>query len=502
VHVAVVAALALQAQHNGWLYSTPGAGIGHWTAAWGLGHLWVTAAGSYGLPVLFWPLALAAGGSLPSALPALVVGQVLIGGAILVLATYGIAARIGGRLFGYVSALAWIVAPLLTLGFFYADERTFLGVPFSDYRGFVHDVVLPDALGLTVSASFLSLVSLAVAAWLLVRHLDTGDWNDLLLGGLVAGFAVGIEPTNALFLPAPVVGLAVARRWREVLGFALALLPALGTIALWRWTGFGHVPAPEGVPFTWEELRINSIHLRGAGWSLLLVLWVAVAGAFALVRKAPAKGALVAAWFAAFFVVNSGSLSRGSVLDGSLFRLIEPAYPALVLLAAAVLLLVPTWGRRRPEPRPTRARPRLTWGLAAAVVFLAVYPAALVAFASPAPRDRVVVQEARSESVPVSKTFDLRVERHGGRATLSWQAPPAGATTLSYRVYRSPGYGCAYRDRGAGDCRLRMAGAATVRGTTWTDPKRGRFWYRVAAIGDYRAGRPGGDLLLISPATR
>jgi hypothetical protein len=395
-----------------------------------------------------------------------------------------------------------VVAPLLSLGFFYPGERVFQGIPYHDYRGFAHDTVVPNALGLTAAATYASLVALALAAWLLVRCLDSGDWNDLLLSGLVTGFAVGLEPRNVLFLLAPLLALGVARRWRQGLGFLAALLPAFGTLALWRWTGLGHVGGFGGLPFSWEDFRIVRIHLRGAGWSLLLVEWIAVAGIFAIVRKAPAKGVLVAAWFVGFFVLNSGSLARGGVRDGSLFRLLEPGYPAFVLLGAAVLLLVPPWGRRRAVAAPREQRPRLTRGLAVATIGLAVYPLAIVALASPTPVDRVVVQQLRDQSVPLSDEFALRVERRGGRAILSWQEPPAADVTFSYRVYRSPGRGCDHERRGGQDCLLRMAGVALVRTTTWVDPEPGRFWYRVAAVADYRSEGIGGDLLLISPAAR
>jgi hypothetical protein len=488
-HFAVVAVLALSATHNGWLFSTGGAGTNDWTAAWALGHLWVPAAGEYGLPVLQWPLGLGFDGSLPAALPVLVVTQVAIGGALLVLGLYGIGARIGGRLFGYVAALGWVLAPLLSLAFFYSDDREFLGIPYSDYRGLVYDAVLPNALGLTSFPGFVSLVALVGAAWLLVRCLDTGDWNDLILSGLLTGFAVGIEPTNALFVPAPLLALAVARRWRQISGFLVALLPALATLALWRWTGQGHVSF-ERVPFRWADFETNLTFFRGSGWSLLFVIWLAVAGAFALVRKAPAKGALVAAWFAAFFVLNNGSLVRGAVLDTSMYRLIQPGYPAFVLLAAGVLFLVPGWGRGGSEPRRVERAPRVTPALAAATIALAVYPPAMVALAGPAPRDRVV--DARGQSVPVSPELELRVEQRDGGAALRWTRPPVDDVALSYRVYRSAGAGCAYENRGADHCLLRMANVATVRGTSWTDPRPGDFSYRVAAVAD-------GDLFLISP---
>jgi hypothetical protein len=499
----VVAAFAARARHNGWLYSTPGPAMHDWTASWALGHLWApSAADSYGVAALEWPLALAFGGSLPAGLPVVVVVQAAIGGAAILLATYGIASRIAGRIFGYTAAIGWIVAPILALGFFYSGRRVFQFIPYDDYRGLVRDVAVPNALGLTHGAAFLSLVALVVAAWLVVRALDTGDWNEVLLGGLVAGFAVALAPGNVAFLPAPVLALAVARRWRLALAFVLALLPAFATLALWRWTALGHVGGFDGFAFTRQDFWINRNHFRGAGWSLLLVEWIAVAGSFGLIRKAPAKGVLVAAWFAGFFIAKSGSIPRGRVLDASIYRLLEPAYPAFVLLAAGTLLLIPGWGRRRIVARVPERRPRLTRGLAAAVVVLGVYPLALVALAGPTPRGRVVVNQAQDVSVPVTDAFDLQVARSDGRATLNWQEPPADGVALSYQVYRGPGPGCDRPSDGGGDCLLRMAGAGLVRSTTWTDPDPGRFWYRVAAVADYREDGKTGDLLLISPAER
>jgi hypothetical protein len=378
----VVTAIGLTAARDGWVFAPVDSEVRAWAAAWALGHLDIPSASvSYGAPVLLWPFGIAFGESVSGALPLLVVLQVAVGGPVVLLAVYGIASRIGGRLLGYAAALAWVVAPLLALGFFYADQRTFQGIPYDDFRGLVHDTLLPGALGLTVGPGYPSLVAIVVAAWLVVRSLDRGAWNDVLLAGLLAGFAVGLRPLNALFLAAPLLALAVARRPRHALGLAAALLPAAGTLALWRWAGQGHLGL-EGLAFTREEFWVNRVHFRGAGWSYLLVAWIAVAGSFAVVRKAPAKGLLVAAWFTGFFVLGSGSLARGRVIDGSLFRLLEPGYPAFVLLSAALLLLVPPWGRRVRATIPPEQGPRATPGLVAAAVALALYPFAIVALAA------------------------------------------------------------------------------------------------------------------------
>ena len=366
----VVASVALTAERTGWRF---GADAPEWAAARALGSLDVSVVSGHGAPVLLWPFALA------DALPVAVVLQVAVGGPLVLLALHGIGSRIGGPLLGYASALGWVVAPLLTLGFFYSGERTFQGIPYEDFRGLVHDTVLPSALGLAVGPGFPSLVAVAGAAWLVVRSLDTGDWNDVLLAGLVAGFAIAVRPLNAVFLPAPLLALLAARRWRQALAFAAALLPAVATLALWRW--LAPLPLLGDFDFRRYDFWANRVHFRGAGWSLLLVAWIAVAGGFAVVRKAPEKGLLVSAWFAAFFVLAAGSLDRGGVLDGSLLRQIEPGYPAFVLLAATLLLLVPPLGRRRSAPSAPELGPRPAPTLLAVGVALAVYPLALVALA-------------------------------------------------------------------------------------------------------------------------
>ena len=55
---------------------------------------------------------------------------------------------------------------------------------------------------------------------------------DAVAAGLVVGFAVGVKPSNGLFLAAPVAAALLARNLRPLLPFGLALLPALLTLAL------------------------------------------------------------------------------------------------------------------------------------------------------------------------------------------------------------------------------------------------------------------------------
>jgi hypothetical protein len=514
LQLAVVAAVALRADHNGWLYYTGGDGTHYWTASWALAHRWIpTAVASYGLPVLLWPLAYLVGDSLPAVLPPIVLVQVLVGGPLVVLALYGIASRIAGRLLGYVAAVGWAVAPLVTLGYFQGG-----------FRGDIRNLVVPNALGLTNLADFPSLVVLTLAAWLLVRSFDTGAWSDVLLSSLLTGFALGIKPANAVFLPAPVLALAVARRWRHGAAFVLALLPAVATLTLWKWIGFGYVPGLsrvqaksalgatpslplaagglDALPFSWHTFTNNLVELREVGWSVLLLEWIVVAGSFALIRKAPAKGTLVAVWFLGYVFLKGSAAGRSDVYQTTFFRLIEPAFPALVLLAAGCLLLVPTWGRRRGRIAPEHRRPQPTRSLAVGVVALAVYPLVIVGVSSATPPGKVVFQQEANQSVPVSNEFHLRLTHRDGHSVLSWQAPPAGATRVSYRVWRTKKLVCHYQPSGGRDCLLRMPSRATTRATSWTDPQTGTWTYRVSAMANEHRDVVGGDFVLFSPVAR
>src|SRR5206468_1100381 len=75
-----------------------------------------------------------------------------------------------------------------------------------------------------------------------------GEWLDAALGGVAAGFAIGIKPANALFLAGPLLGFSVARRWREGGAFGIALAPEVLALALWKYRGLGHLPVITPAP--------------------------------------------------------------------------------------------------------------------------------------------------------------------------------------------------------------------------------------------------------------
>ena len=228
-----LAVFAVVATHNGWLYYQGGDQSYYWTDAhllsqWTLPVALVGYAWSY----LLIPVAFFAGSNVLSGLPVVIVLNALFLLPVALLCVYGIATRIAGRVFGYWAAALWIVIPYATIPMF--DQR---------YHEKYVDITLPQSLGLTVLADFPSTVVLLVTAWLLVRALDTRDWTDALLAGLVGGFAIGLKPSNALFFGAAVLCLLVATRWVQTAAFLAALVPGLFLLALWKQRGLGELPA-------------------------------------------------------------------------------------------------------------------------------------------------------------------------------------------------------------------------------------------------------------------
>src|ERR687887_1421569 len=225
-------AFVLVVRRNGWLFYQGGDETFFHTDGWVLsrGHIPESEIG-FGWSYVITPIVGIFGPSFISSLPALVLFQTLVLLPIAVCCVYGIAARIGGRLIGYFAALVWGLAP-------------FASIPLWDHRYHAKFVeqFLPQAFGMTGLGDFPSMVCVLVAAYFCVRALDTHDLLDAALGGLAAGFAIGIKPANALFLAGPFLAFAAARRIRQGGVFALTVLPPLLALALWKYKGLGHLP--------------------------------------------------------------------------------------------------------------------------------------------------------------------------------------------------------------------------------------------------------------------
>jgi hypothetical protein len=504
--------VALHAPHNGWLFYTGGDATSYWSHEWALGHglLPLTVLG-YGVPVFFsWVPRLFGPTQLTGNAPIMFV-QVLVLGPIALASLYGIAARLAGRLFALWASALWVVAPVLVIPLWRGDYH-------ERYAG----LFLPQALGIVNLGDYPSMVVVLAASYFVFRALDTGRGNDAVLAGLLMGLAVGIKPANALILPAPLLAFAVARRWREIPAYAVALLPALLTLAVWKARGLGHLPllsAPElreavgaSIPvlprvghylqFSQSQFHDNLAQVREFFWSKLLLEYLGVAGAVAAVRKAPAKGLYLIAWFAAIVVVKGGS-PVANVRDTSFFRLTMPGFPAYLLLAASAVLLVPGWGRHVRARRVASTAARPSRGLVLAAVLLAALPLAAVAAARPAPPDRLARNLNTGIESPISSALQLRTERIPDGVRLRWKTPDPNGATVFYVVFRTQtGDGCTYDPgHGAQECVLLMGSIGHTGIRFFEDtPPPGRYTYRVAISVAWTKEATNGDVILLSPA--
>jgi hypothetical protein len=98
--------------HNGRLFLQDASATYFYSTAWSFahGHLAPALVG-YGWPLVTAPVAGITGVNFLDGLPALVLLQVLVLQPIALLAVYGVASRIGGRVLGYLSAAVWACCP-------------------------------------------------------------------------------------------------------------------------------------------------------------------------------------------------------------------------------------------------------------------------------------------------------------------------------------------------------------------------------------------------------
>jgi hypothetical protein len=505
-----VLALALTVRHNGWLYYAGGDQLWHYSGAYLLaqGHLPPAFVG-YGWSVLLLPIAPIAGPNLVSALPAMVLVNTLVLLPVALLCVYGIAARIAGRLFGYWAVVLWIAIP-------------YLGVLFVEpgYHQKYTELTLPQVTGLTSVPDFPSVVALLVAGYFCLRALDSGSWYPAAAAGLATGYSIAIKPSNSIFLVAPLLVLLVLR-WRAVLPFGLALAPALLTLALWKYRGLGELAAtpPEPVRLagatdllhrihnagnlnSWDHLHQVILSLREHFWIARVIEWLPLAGMAALIARSRRGFALVGIWFVAYLLMK-GTYLPASVEDASFWRILMPAFPAYVLLAASVVLLVPGV-RARPDGGVVSigGRKPLVALVVAGAVFVAA-PLAVVAAVPPLHDDgRQAVRQGDS-LVPVSGTIRPRAIVEGDAVRLSWRPSTAGSTRLFYRILRSNGsdISCAATPAAASDdCRLFMDAPAATSSTSYVDrPGPGSWTYRIGVSANWLNDPRYGDVYVVSP---
>ncbi len=514
-----VLALALTVRHNGWIYYMGGDQLWHYTLAYLLvhGHLAPTYVG-VGWPTILAPIAAIAGPNLVSALPAIILFNTLVLLPVGLLCMYGIAERIGGRLFGYWTALLWIVVPYV--GSAYALRG---------YHQKWTELTLPQLTGLGAMSDFPSMIFVIVGAYLCLRSLDERHWIWSAAAGFAVGYAIAIKPSSSVFLVAPVLLYAAMRR-RSLLPFALGLLPCLVTLGIWKVRGEGTLPwrtteparrlaaGPGGIVHrylrtnSWTQLHNNLLQIREHLYSDRILEFLVIAGLIALIVRSRRAALFVGSWFFVFLLLK-GTYSNARVEDATFWRLLMPAYPAFVLLTAAVPLLVPGI-RLRPVPaRAVRASRRLVVAIAAAVVaVLALLPIGLVAAATkihgpkalggPAP----ISFEINSILVTQAAPLALRAAPapHGG-ILLQWNAAHPSGGAVFYSVFRNTGRSdvlCGPVRNAPDLCEIHADEIATTHSTAFRDrPGAGTWTYRVGITANWLNDTHFGDVYVFGPPT-
>lgn len=514
IQIGIGIAFALSVQHNGWLWYSGGDATEYWAEQWSVGHgLLPHTFLSFVLPVAFAWVPLLWGPTLLTGIPAIVVVQVMIGIPLTLVGVWAVADRVAGRLFAWWTTFLWIVSPLL-----------FVWGLRSDYRGqFEQYFLVPHWFGFTDMADFWSVAVALWSAWAVFRALDSRRLEHAALAGLFIGALIGLKPANSLFLPAALLGLVILQRWRQLLVAAVAAAPAIATLVLWKQKGIGQLPvlALDGpavreasgpnlvavsfsnhyLHFDWAHVATKLSQIGEVFWSVRLLEFLAIAGAFALVRRSPLKGTCVVLWFAAFCILK-GNSPLADVPETSYWRLTQPGLAAFVLLAAAIPLLVPGLGRRLSAVVPASpGRFRATPGLIVAVALLAVLPLVVVAIATPMSSPKVARNSDNTEA-PVSTALGFSAHPASGGVQLSWRSIPTGSVQARFAVYRSNlNDGCEVQSIGARECFFDMPTVTTTSSLSATDrPGPGRWWYRVSLIASQDRTAENGDLMLLSPA--
>ena len=245
------------------------------------------------------------------------------------LGAYRIAAAVGGLALGAWTLLVWVAAPWFLPVF-----------ALGSYDTTVRDRVLPLAVGLTAEPGFAAGVALLAA----VALLTVAGSSRAAAAGAAAAVGILLVPEAVVFLVPVAVALLVPWRLHELAAFVLAAVPALLVVSLWRRPEFGQLSL--------DALQTNFGGLREYFFSQRLIQWLPVAGAIALGRRSVTLALLVGGWFAAWVATAATRVGTGFE-DGEVVRVFLPALPALVLLAAALPLLVPTLATRLgPLARP------------------------------------------------------------------------------------------------------------------------------------------------------
>jgi hypothetical protein len=366
---------------------------------------------------------------------------------------------------------------------------------------------------------FPSTVGLLVAAYFCLRASEAASgWQSGVAAGLAAGYSIAIKPSNAIFLVAPALLLLATRR-RSLLTLAASLAPALLTLAIWKFRGLGALAAAPAEPIrlaagadslldriyapslnSWAHLHQVMLAFREHFWIARVLEWVPVAGVLALLVRSR-QGFLLAGAWCAVYVLAKGTYIPASVEDASFWRIMMPAYPPFVLLAAAIVLALPGL---RARPDATAAPRSFARALAAAVVLFAVLPLGAVA-AMPHLHDQGrLALHFENTLIPVSTALHVNESATAGTVRLTWRDGSAGTASSFYRIIRTPGLdrgiGCAGRRNNSSDnCVLYGDSIATTTGTAFVDrPGTGMWTYRIGIAANWLDDPTLGDVYVVS----
>ena len=287
----------------------------------------------HGWPALLAPIARSRARISFRRCPAIVLLNVLVLAPVAILCVYGIAKRIGGRLFGYWATLLWLAVP-------------FIGIKYTDhlYHQRYTELTLPQAFGLTAMADFPSMVAVLVAVYFCApRDRAARRWSTRSPPASPPATAIAIKPASCAFLGGLVLGFVYRRR---LVGAASPrcghgaraphartlevprprLPPALPIArAAARSPPASHQqlvafnPLHHYIKFDWHRLNLNLLAIKEHFWSLRVVEWLVIAGLIGLARRSLTAFLVVGGWFAAF-VVTKATYPHASIDDASIFR--------------------------------------------------------------------------------------------------------------------------------------------------------------------------------------
>lgn len=517
LQVALAVWFAFKTPHNGWIWYSGGDSTEYWTEQWSIAHLAIPQAViGPGLPIYYAWAPLVAGPTLLQGVTAIVLFQAIVLVPLALVLFWLVADRLFGRVYAWACALLWIAGPFLLIHGFVARYRP----------AFEQQFLVPHWFGFTNMADLPSLVAVLASAWLLLRAVDLQSPTDAVLSGLAWGLALMLKPSNGFFvLPVAVLFVAV-RQWRQAAHFAVALVPALLTLLLWKMRGLGtlpvtassyaHVQLAAGTDpvlaaattskyggFSSHHLHQELLDLREFFWSLRFLEFLLFAGAFGVIRRRPSRGLFVVAWFVAYGLLK-GSTPEASINTTSWFRLAEPGLPAYILLAAGVAFCVPVAGRRAARALAPAVERLDRRRIAVAGTLAGLVPVLMMVVAQPASSMRVVRDNHAVNEAPLSDAFHLRAHVAGKQVRFSWSEPDHASTTPLFKIfYSDKDNGCEKPSRGANECQLDMDRFDAVPGTTYTAPHRNHpYWYRVGMVANYKLSSGSGDLMLLSSPVR